>query len=175
METKRIKWSKKQRQEIWQMYMGQVYRGECLCCCSEPITPKNFDIGHIESLKTGGSNEYDNVRPICGHCNNTMGITNMIAFQRLRFPNAKPIKTPVLKIKRNYNNRQIQNNISANDVYVYMPPDNVSKVMENHAAQQQTQTIPSEQQRIQLRNRIMTFIVVVAVIIILITIISSRN
>jgi hypothetical protein len=89
--------------------MGQVERGVCLCCASEPITVKNFDIGHVVAFSRGGSNEIGNLRPvscrqaggaervelrsapICGHCNNSMGTQHMGDYQRSVYPDAPAI------------------------------------------------------------------------------------
>jgi len=174
METKRKKWTPKERQYIWRMYMGQIDRGECLCCCSEPITIKNFDIGHIEALNTGGSNDYDNLRPVCGHCNNSMGTTNMVVFQRERYPNAKPIIAPKRKPKKVVV-KISEDPIQVDHVSITIPKaDNITRVVRHHQ-QQQTATGLTDQQRIILRNRVMTFIILIAVIAILITVISSKN
>jgi hypothetical protein len=71
--------------------MGQVERGVCLCCASEPITVKNFDIGHVVAFSRGGSNEIGNLRPVCGHCNNSMGTQHMAEYQRSVYPDAPAI------------------------------------------------------------------------------------
>ena len=71
--------------------MGQVERGMCLCCASEPITVKNFDIGHVVAFSRGGSNEIENLRPICGYCNNSMGTQHMADYQRSMYPDAPAI------------------------------------------------------------------------------------
>ena len=172
METKRKRWTQKERQYIWNMYMGQVDRGECLCCCSEPITIKNFDIGHIEALNTGGSNDYDNLRPVCGHCNNSMGTTNMVIFQREQFPNAKPIIAPRKNPKRII--KISEDPIEIDAVYINMEQvNNISNIVQYNNQQQNMQMV-SQDNRIKLRNRIMAFILLVAVIAILITIIINR-
>ena len=80
------------RQKVWQTYMGNVERGECLCCGSEPITKNNFHVGHVEAKAKGGSDDMANLRPVCGWCNTRMGTKNMVVFQKEKHPNAKAIK-----------------------------------------------------------------------------------
>lgn len=80
------------RQKVWQTYMGDAERGDCLCCGTEPITKNNFHVGHIEAKAKGGSDDMSNLRPVCGWCNTRMGTKNMVVFQKEKHPNAKAIK-----------------------------------------------------------------------------------
>ena len=41
------------------------------------ITNTNFDVGHVLSEKNGGTHEINNLRPICGACNHSMGYENI--------------------------------------------------------------------------------------------------
>lgn len=91
MPPKRKRWSATERRAIWTNYMGNVERGSCLCCGSEPITVKNFDIGHVIAFSRGGSDEMGNLRPVCGHCNNSMGTQHMAVYQAAAHPGAVPI------------------------------------------------------------------------------------
>lgn len=52
----------------------------CWCCRVEPITKANHDCGHIIPESKGGKINLDNLRPICGNCNSTMGTKNMKKF-----------------------------------------------------------------------------------------------
>lgn len=60
--------------------MGDVFSGECYTGCKSEITIFNFECGHIISVKEGGSNMIDNLKPICGACNKSMGAGNMAEF-----------------------------------------------------------------------------------------------
>jgi 5-methylcytosine-specific restriction endonuclease McrA len=51
-----------------------------LCCKKVTITNTNFDVGHVLSENNGGTHEINNLRPICGACNHSMGSENMIDF-----------------------------------------------------------------------------------------------
>ena len=53
-----------------------------LCyCCNEEIDSKNFETGHIISVKNGGETVLENLKPICSCCNKSMGIQNLEEFK----------------------------------------------------------------------------------------------
>jgi len=68
------------RATVWDKYMGPFTEGECFCCSRDKITVFNWDAGHIISVKYGGTDHVDNLRPICRNCNSSMGTQNMIEF-----------------------------------------------------------------------------------------------
>jgi len=69
------------RNTVWNTYIGNGQKqGICFCCNTETITSANFDCGHIESKFNGGKTTIQNLRPICGLCNKSMGIKNMETF-----------------------------------------------------------------------------------------------
>lgn len=41
------------------------------------ILQGNFECGHVVSEKDGGNMSVDNLKPICGQCNRSMGSQNM--------------------------------------------------------------------------------------------------
>lgn len=41
----------------------------------------DWEAGHIMSVKEGGTDTLDNLRPICKSCNRSMGTENMDAFK----------------------------------------------------------------------------------------------
>ena len=52
--------------------------GKCYCCGTTiRLIPKNYECGHIRSIKNGGTDEISNLRPICFGCNRSMGTTHM--------------------------------------------------------------------------------------------------
>jgi uncharacterized CHY-type Zn-finger protein len=66
---------------VWNHYIGDdIIKHKCLCCKKVTITNTNFDVGHVLSEKNGGTHEINNLRPICGACNHSMGSENMIDF-----------------------------------------------------------------------------------------------
>lgn len=87
--TKEIKTPKKKKEKIpaavrkiiWNTYIGKDKNvGKCLCCNAEEISNTNFECGHIKSEKNGGEVNIENLRPICGHCNKSIGSNNMDEF-----------------------------------------------------------------------------------------------
>ena len=54
--------------------------GKCYCCKTSVIEITNFDCGHIISEFNGGNISIDNLKPICGTCNTSMGTENMNEF-----------------------------------------------------------------------------------------------
>ena len=72
---------KQVRTIVWNHYIGEdIIKHKCLCCKKVIITNTNFDVGHVLSEKNGGTHEINNLRPICGACNHSMGSENMIDF-----------------------------------------------------------------------------------------------
>lgn len=80
------------RTKVWDLYEGAENKiGNCLCC-NDKLTYENFHCGHIMSHKNGGEISLKNLRPICQHCNLSMGEINMMDF----------IKNNNLKIVNNF-------------------------------------------------------------------------
>jgi hypothetical protein len=85
-ETKKPKKKKEKipaavRKIVWNTYIGKDNNtGKCLCCNAEEISNTNFECGHIKSEKNGGEVNIENLRPICGHCNKSIGGNNMDEF-----------------------------------------------------------------------------------------------
>ena len=79
--TKRKQISKQIKILVWNKYVGEdIIKVKCLCCNSKTIRNTDFVCGHIQSVATGGSNDIDNLRPICAECNSSMGTQNMREF-----------------------------------------------------------------------------------------------
>jgi hypothetical protein len=70
------------RQQVWIKRCNDKINGECFCCLEE-ISINNFDCGHIVSVKDGGTNDINNLEPVCRSCNLHMGTMNMIAYKKL--------------------------------------------------------------------------------------------
>ena len=69
------------RDHVWNTYIG-IKKGvsPCLCCRIEQISQQNFEMGHIISQKHGGSNDVNNLRPICSKCNKSMSTKAMFEY-----------------------------------------------------------------------------------------------
>lgn len=72
---------------VWVTYVGkEVGMTKCPCCGTDEITQLNFECGHIIAESNGGSTTIDNLRPVCGKCNKSMGVMNMDEFTNTYFP-----------------------------------------------------------------------------------------
>jgi hypothetical protein len=98
------------KSKLWNMYIG-IEKGNdlCFCCDNEPITRSNFHCGHIQSEKEGGELNFENMRPICGLCNSSIGTKNMIDFM-------KKYKYTIREDFYNKKNKKIKNSDSDNDI-----------------------------------------------------------
>lgn len=71
------------RQLVWNTHVGQKYGTTyCFCCEVTQITPFTFECGHIDARSKGGKDSVDNLLPICGLCNRSMGTMNFKEFQK---------------------------------------------------------------------------------------------
>ena len=74
--------SKKHRTLIWDFYIGESKRqGNCYSC-NKIIKFENFECGHIVASKNGGSDETENIRPICGPCNKSCQTRHLDEFKK---------------------------------------------------------------------------------------------
>ena len=80
MERKTI--PKPVRIQVWNKYIGEENGiGKC-DVCENDIDSKNFDCGHIISVKDNGETNIDNLIPICSTCNKSMGTQNLNDFKQ---------------------------------------------------------------------------------------------
>ena len=70
------------RKQCWVTHMGNVFKTKCWCCNMNEITPFHFEAGHVQAKICGGKDTIDNIRPICGFCNNSMGTMHMFEFMK---------------------------------------------------------------------------------------------
>ena len=74
------------KNKVWDTYVGKSKGiGKCFCCKKE-IDSKDFDCGHVISVKDGGPTTVENMRPVCSPCNKSMGTQNMNDFKNQYFP-----------------------------------------------------------------------------------------
>jgi len=75
--------SKKLKDEVWNKYIGSdIPKHKCMSCKLTTIDCRDFECGHVQAESRGGSQDIDNLRPICRKCNGPggMGDTNMKEF-----------------------------------------------------------------------------------------------
>lgn len=78
---------KKIRGEAWKIQFGDSTKGACFCCKKLLDVFDDWHAGHIVSHTNGGKDTADNLRPVCGSCNLSMGTENMDAFKARCYPN----------------------------------------------------------------------------------------
>lgn len=72
------------RNAVWINYIGnEKGTSICYCCELQPIDRGNYECGHVISKNEGGPTVLDNLRPICGLCNKSMGTKNMNNFKKI--------------------------------------------------------------------------------------------
>jgi hypothetical protein len=69
----------------WKKYMGYKTEGKCYCCKMETISVFSFEVGHNKAKSKGGSNDIENLRPICKGCNTSMGTQSIESFRAKHF------------------------------------------------------------------------------------------
>jgi DNA repair exonuclease SbcCD ATPase subunit len=81
MKPKKKAIPKMLKNKVWDKHIGiDIGQTKCLCCKITNISQLNFHCGHILSEKDGGELTMENLKPICGACNSSMGTMNMDEF-----------------------------------------------------------------------------------------------
>jgi hypothetical protein len=66
--------SKKLREEVWLKHFGKTFSAKCpVQWCTREISVFSFEAGHNIPESKGGNTTIDNLIPICGDCNRSMG------------------------------------------------------------------------------------------------------
>ena len=82
IQSKKSPLSKKLRTMVWDQYIGKDFRqGPCYSCQTK-IELTDFDCGHVIATKNGGSDEINNLRPLCRPCNQSCGSQNLEEFKK---------------------------------------------------------------------------------------------
>lgn len=62
------------REQVWLKQMGRVFEGKCpTTWCQNTITIFDFQSGHNIPESKGGPTNLENLVPLCGRCNLSMG------------------------------------------------------------------------------------------------------
>ena len=92
---------------VWDTYIGREKGiGNCFCC-SKDIDSKHFEGGHIIAVANKGETTLENIRPICGCCNKSMGKTNLNEFKQKFMKNIQPIDTKLTKKKQQIKQKRV--------------------------------------------------------------------
>jgi hypothetical protein len=61
------------REQCWLNSFGEVYKSKCyIHWCANTIDVYNYHIGHDLPASKGGTDNIDNLKPICARCNYSM-------------------------------------------------------------------------------------------------------
>ena len=114
------------RNKVWDTTIGKEKGvGDCFVCNTN-IDSKNFECGHIISVKEGGETTLENLKPICGTCNKSMGIQNLIEFKEKYFPQLKENESDIPNNSDSKVVEFIKNNItSCNDFNSFLSLDDI--------------------------------------------------
>jgi hypothetical protein len=86
------------RQNVWNIYIGaHIGKTKCLLCQQNDIEPFQFHCAHVIAQSKGGSDQVQNLRPICSLCNQSMSNHNLIDFAKKYYPNS-----PIHQTFKNY-------------------------------------------------------------------------
>jgi len=103
------------RHEVWKRYVSEIYRkGKCFCCRTSEIEESNFDCGHVISRNNKGPISLENLRPICGQCNRSMGTQNMDEFI-IAYGFWEPKVTRIIKNSTSKKDEQLNSNRCRNE------------------------------------------------------------
>ena len=71
---RKTKLPKALREQVWLKVMGERFDGKCrVTWCKNRINVFDFQCGHNIPESKGGATTLDNLLPICGRCNISMG------------------------------------------------------------------------------------------------------
>jgi hypothetical protein len=87
------------KDSVWKKYFGanQPY-GKCHVC-EKTIHIQDFDIGHNKAVAKGGTDNINNLRPICRTCNNSMKTMSIETFKKKYYTNKPTIEDEKLGLK----------------------------------------------------------------------------
>jgi hypothetical protein len=89
------------RNITWKANVGAKFEAECFIGCGTIISVFDFEVGHVQAVAEGGSNEPENLKPICGTCNKVSGTMNMIDFIKKSGFNPAWLRTAVFTERYN--------------------------------------------------------------------------
>jgi len=102
MRNKKKTISKKLKEEVWIKHFGETFSAKCpISWCSHKITVFCFDAGHNIPESKGGRTAIDNLVPICGECNRSMGDRyTIIEFSAIHQASPAPPTIPTTIVKK---------------------------------------------------------------------------
>ena len=105
---------KRIREMVWNTYNGESYNSKCyVAWCNNYINVFNYQVGHDIPESKGGTMNIENLRPICGNCNQSMGNKYTIQEWSKLIPNCNPeMQSEILNNKNDINHINDINDIN---------------------------------------------------------------
>lgn len=85
---------------LWELYFPDVTKGLCPCCKKEQISFRSFVKGHNKPHSKGGTEDIDNLVPICKPCNDGMGDRYTIEEYSEKLKNLKNLKSKLFDLDK---------------------------------------------------------------------------
>lgn len=80
------------RYQVWDKYISpKKIEGKCYCC-GLAINNRDFEVGHNKAVAKGGKNHISNLRPVCKHCNRSMGTQSIEQYKRKYYGKPTEVK-----------------------------------------------------------------------------------
>lgn len=76
---------KKVREDVWLRHNGEKFTAPCYCCHKD-VKITSFHCGHIKAYAQGGTDDVDNLVPLCHGCNLSMGDMNVHEYMTKYYP-----------------------------------------------------------------------------------------
>jgi hypothetical protein len=87
---RKVEISDELKDNVWNRFFRGKFLGNCPCCNIKITLFKNnvtntVNFGHIIAERNGGPTEWQNIIPVCRHCNQSMRTTNMIDWVKSKY------------------------------------------------------------------------------------------
>lgn len=104
------------RNAVWNECNGSESKVGSCYVCKEMITFSSFHSGHVQAEANGGDITLDNLKPICGLCNSSMGKMNMEDFiKKYGFDKIKPKDNTLFELNKQTTIETIMNKLDKKD------------------------------------------------------------
>lgn len=87
---RKVEISDELKDNVWNRFFRGKFLGNCPCCNIKITLFKNnvantVNFGHIIAERNGGPTKWQNIIPVCRHCNQSMRTTNMIDWVKSKY------------------------------------------------------------------------------------------
>jgi hypothetical protein len=122
-----VKVPKAVKDATWKKYLGNKPEGKCYCCKMVTISFFDFEVGHNKARSKGGSDQIENLRPICKSCNTSMGTQSIESFRAKHFASnsAKQLGVKKRRITPKLASRQWLNELTLKQLKILASKHNV--------------------------------------------------